>query len=96
MSDGLVFDEDTSTGLAILTIDRPASKNAFMMVGAQIPSIDCDPATNTQTYDLPDGRKLRIGNGIQQAKGIMVLDAMKPESVGQLREILEISTKVKK
>ena len=29
MSDGLVFDEDTSTGLAILTIDRPASKNAF-------------------------------------------------------------------
>ena len=68
----------------------------MMMVGAQIPSIDCDPATNTQTYDLPDGRKLRIGNGIQQAKGIMVLDAMKPESVGQLREILEISTKVKK
>ena len=68
----------------------------MMMVGAQIPSIDCDPATNTQTYDLPDGRKLRIGNGIQQAKGVMVLDAMKPESVGQLREILEISTKVKK
>ena len=29
MPDGLVFDEDITIGLAIMTIDRPASKNAF-------------------------------------------------------------------
>jgi enoyl-CoA hydratase/carnithine racemase len=29
MSDGLVFEQDIAIGLAVLTIDRPASKNAF-------------------------------------------------------------------
>lgn len=70
-----------------------------MMASAGISSVDHDPSTGTQSYELPDGMKLRFGNGLEETKSkkdFIILDAMKDESPVKLKEILEIATKVKK
>jgi recombinational DNA repair protein RecT len=71
----------------------------MMMASAGIKSIECDPATNTQKYQMPDGMLLKIGNGLDETKsktGLAILDAMKAETPQIVRKMIELAKAVKK
>jgi len=70
-----------------------------MLQAAGIDSTDAETPLGPFTYVLPDGMKLKIGNGLDESKskkGLTILDAMKAETPQTVREMIELSKVVKK